>query len=184
MTFQYELTYEEYVEASRAKSRLAGSGSHLLYLVGLSGFAIGFFLLISRPDAGGPIAPLLLMALSLFSVLYPLHHASRNLKAHWAHNPSVRQSFTFSLGPDAITWTTPLSRNESNYTSFQRIIETRQFFLLQRGKHDLIPIPKRAVTSPESLTLLKKILFEKIPGPVVHHPRPKGFEALEPRNPT
>jgi hypothetical protein len=175
MTFEYELTYVEYVESLQAAARTRGDWSRLPHVVGISTCAVAFVLLVARPDGGGPVTPVLLMGLSFFTAFYPTHWSHRQLKDRWANDPRLRQPVRVTVNEDEISWSAPASRVQLKWYGIQDVSETRRLILLHRSPHDFIPIPKRAFASPDALNQFRGILSEKVPG------RSKGFPVVRNR---
>ncbi len=170
VTFPYDLTYDEYLESLRALSRVADRNwSRTPMIVGLTGFALFF----TRPadDLPAATASLILMAISAFTSLYPVHWSNTQSRKTWkSHYDGPRYSGSLTIADDSITWTTASSRSEFQWAAFKRSRETRHLILLERGPREFFAIAKRSFPTQDDLHAFRSLLSHKALTPSIGFP--------------
>jgi hypothetical protein len=165
MRLDYEMTYDDYIEASRACQRIQRTRLSVPRAIGYTGFAIGFVLFIARPDRGGALAPCFLMAISLYYLLYPYVVSDSAHRTAWAEFSRSMQPLTVEASKEGIRTTTPLEQGEYRWEAFDRYLETRNLFVLCRNPRSALTIPKRAFSTNEQLRQFRDLLTAKLDRP-------------------
>ena len=163
---EFELSREDWNQAVsiyyRKRPRQANPLRPLAY-AGFAATALGFLLLVQRPDGGGWIAPVALMGIGLFIPLrFSAVRWGQN-DAAWAEAERLIQPTLWEFDPNFVRTSSPDRQCTWQWSRFDRWIESPTIFLLYETEHAFHTIPKRAFTGEEQVAQLRQLLIDRIP---------------------
>lgn len=156
ITFIY--TEDEYVAAARLyyarfyHSRFNLFFGVLLLLFGLGGimmFGTTFFSTLSA------VAGSLLLALGCY-----VHFAAPGQQYH--SNPLFRERYFLSFAEAGLLFRTKNSESKIEWSFYNKVWETKQFYFLRYGDNAFSLIPKRAFTDAKQEAIFRELLRRKI----------------------
>jgi hypothetical protein len=149
-----------------------------LRIAGYSGVAAGVLLLVIGPGGSGSIAPILLIALGLFVLLFLVWRGHSDFEKALAAVQDDLQPHTIVINDDGLRWSVSHGFAEYRWEAFDHFLETPQLLVLYISSTNTGPIiPKRALPDAQELAALRKLLTEKITRP------PPAFPVVMPARP-
>jgi hypothetical protein len=165
---EFETTRDEVKEAAWVHWRRNPDSEkdrfQLLNLAGFGATALGLLLLTVRPDGGGRVAPIALIAIGLFiplrqkAVMFAQNHEA------WTRGERLLQPTVWEFA-DEIQVTSPLYDITYRWGIFIRWIEGPKVFLLYQTIDHYRVIPKRAFKSEEEIDEFRQMLIENVVPP-------------------
>jgi hypothetical protein len=163
----FELSREDWKEAVAIYHRRRASRHNLYWPLVYAGFAataLGFLLLVRRPDGGGWVGPVALMSIGLFVPLRLSAIRSAQVDEVWSQSERMIQPTAWELDDNGIRTTNPHRDVTYRWPAFSHWVEGTTVILLYQTADHILVIPKRVVAGPEQLSQLRQMLFDKIPG--------------------
>ncbi len=187
MQLEFFHTYDEYRQANRAYARM----NKLRWLIRtlftalflLIALLMLYFLVVSRKSAETgkigwtnitPILPWLIVCGAMLA--WALLGGSIALRRAWRGQPGMQLRQTLVINDAGLMVSDAQSRNEYTWGAFNRLLETRNLFLLFPSDLIFIIIPKRVVP-PDQLQELRRLLDDRIR-------RASAFPVLPPKPPS
>jgi hypothetical protein len=158
---EFELSREDWDEAVRLYARKREprhNPMRMLTYVGCAATALGFLLLVRRPDGGGWVAP---VALIVSGVFVPLRlnaivHAQRD--DAWAARERLIQPAIWVIDDAALHTTSAHWQATLKWSAFNRWLEGPTVFLLFSSAEDFRVFPKRAFADPDEIAAFRRLL--------------------------
>jgi len=165
---EFELSREDWKEAVwlyYRKREPQNDPLKLLMYVGYAATALGFLLLVKRPDGGGWLAPVVLVVVGL---LIPLRLTAVKFSQQndlWYESERLIQPTVWEFDDD-IRIASIHTQVIYQWGAFNRWVEGPTVILLYRTADQFHAIPKRAFTDPEQAAQLRRMLDERLAAPV------------------
>ncbi|MDB5322980.1 MAG: hypothetical protein JWN40_4611 [Phycisphaerales bacterium] len=162
---EFEPSREDWKEATwlyQRKREKRHSPLQWLMFVGYAATALGFLLLVKRPDGGGWVAPAALMVVGLFIPLRlnAIRHSQRD--DAWSAHERLTQPAVWEFDDTALHTTTSQWQATLKWSAFNRWVEGPTVILLFSSATDFRVFPKRAFASAEQIAEFRRLLNSKI----------------------
>ncbi|HEY8665181.1 MAG TPA: YcxB family protein [Tepidisphaeraceae bacterium] len=165
---EYQNTFEEWQVVYNFRARQSPA-SRLPTYACYAASAVGFLLLVVRPDGGGVIAPCLLIAFGLFLLIHRAWTHHQLLLKAWHDSEPRRGSLQCSISEMGIDIKTGAASYSLGWTYFTSYAVTPSLFLLLVCDSVSMYIPKSAF-APDELRTFRSLLKEKIQPPTAAFP--------------
>jgi hypothetical protein len=162
---EFELSRDDWKEANwlyHRKREPAHDHLKLLVQVGCAATALGFLLLLKRPDGGGWVAPVALIVLGLFVPLRlnAMKHAQRD--DAWSARERLTQPVVWEFDEEAAHVTSAQWQAALKWSVFNRWVEGPNLFLVFSSADDFRVYPKRAFANAEQIAQFRRLLDCKV----------------------
>jgi hypothetical protein len=160
---EFEYTFEEYLEASKAHVRRGRLATVAWYFFAIMFTLAASFTLVQaiwheRTNLS-QYGALLIPAFVVF-VTSPFFF---RLMARQRWKQQRQATINYEITPDVISVKTKTSTAEMTWGTFNRFVETKNVFLLYPNKLVFHIVPKRAFASPHELASFRELATSKIP---------------------
>jgi hypothetical protein len=173
LKFTYEIIQQEYAEACRVQAQVRGDSGRVMRWVALGVTALGTLLLAETSGAGHWIAPLLLVGLGLFTLIYPTWSAYSAADRNWREASAKGLAQTLEADDGGIHVDGATLTVHYQWTAFDHFLETRSLFLIYQTRTSIaLMVPRRALNDAGLLAAFRQLLERCIP------PRTGGFPVI------
>jgi hypothetical protein len=102
-----------------------------------------------------------LIFLASFSIFF-IRYISGQLTTLWRGSPTLHRPYTMTVTDDGLTFVEPLARHDLKWFAFDRVIETRNLFLLYITEHSFHMVPKRGFVNAGELDEFRATIDNRI----------------------
>lgn len=170
---EFQVTAEDYQEASVALSGNTWGWYKPLGRASLAAGAVGIALLLGA-DRRSWLAPVLLMLFALYTGLYPLLR-KRSPSGQIAKAVGAAGTIGWEISDERLSFRTDFSHGSYSWYAFDRLVETRNLFLLVRKFGGINYVPKRAFADAGQIEAFRGLAQERLAPPTGAFPvRPLG----------
>lgn len=161
INLRYQLSEDELLGAIRAQSMRTWSFRFLVVFI----FIMLVYVGVQQIMYGAPfdlfifsLAPIILVVLILavFTYYNPI------VRYRIRKQPKYLAEQTWEFSEDNVYWKTEYSESTSEWETYSKIVEDKQFFLLFLQSNRFTPIPKRLFASVDETTRFRELLNRKI----------------------
>ncbi|MGE5657476.1 MAG: YcxB family protein [Actinomycetota bacterium] len=155
MKLEYQLTLNDYVEASQAHLK---SRSILLWIGSILFFLIGILSIIFNPAEGMGYC---FVVLGIFYIPLIKLINRYQLTRLWKSQPSIREPISLEVNEERINFKSPAFESNVKWQVYTKFRETKKLFMLYQSHHLFNILPKRAFVSNEQLDQFRELLRTK-----------------------
>jgi hypothetical protein len=161
INLRYKLSEDELLGAIRAQSMRSWSFRFLVVLILIMLVYVGVQQIMYGATLDlfiFSLAPIVIVALILvvFTYYNPI------VRYRIRKQPKYIAEQTWKFSEDNVHWKTEYSESTSEWKTYSKIVEDKQFFWLFLQSNLFTPIPKRAFSSPNELSRFRELLKRKI----------------------
>src|SRR5438874_1892366 len=132
MQLDYEISREDYLQASRARGAHI-RGRSFSRFIPYAACAVGVLLLANK-DAPNWLGVSLLICLALYCAIQPIWAAHSEVDRAWDEFEGRDKAVRLEVAPMGITVTTSSARVQYDWRAFDHVMETRDLFLLYQTR--------------------------------------------------
>ncbi|HKF57944.1 MAG TPA: YcxB family protein [Blastocatellia bacterium] len=164
LTLDFEYTFEDYLEASKAHGkRRPWLTLSWYFIAAVFTLAAGVTAVaaIQREGTSVSVVEVLVPAFFLF-VTSPFFFRLM-ARQRWKQQPQLQARINYEITPDLVRVATKAATSEMKWASFIRLVETKNVFLLYPNKLIFHIIPKRAFADSDELASFRELATSRIP---------------------
>ena len=151
MIVDYDLTYEEYLNAGHAMAAGQHGRWQTQHVVAYAVGGAGVLLLFQDIPSRAVVAAGLLVVYSLFSIVYPVWTSYRKSSDLFEDAAGLLTGARFEATDDHLVLRTSVAEHRYLWGAFQKLSETRLLILLWgMGMEGALCVPKRILTAEEA----------------------------------
>ncbi len=157
----YQLTFEEYLEAQRAYAKTSRFTYYSAWILGCLGIIVGTIGIIVLPGMKAGYGAVLLGVFLVLSVTI-LHRYT--IARFWKREPNISNPLMVDITEDDLHIISPHEEGRVKWSAFSRFLETKSLFMLFRQRNTFNVIPKRIFRDANEIENFRNMLRRKITG--------------------
>ncbi|MFB2894611.1 YcxB family protein [Aerosakkonemataceae cyanobacterium BLCC-F50] len=152
MKLEYQLTFNDYLEANQNHSKWR---KILMWIIAIFFFILGLLSIIIIPAE--PSSYIFLVLGICYIPLVKLIERY-NLARIWKSQPSIREPITLEANEEGITLKSTLFESNIKWQVYTKFVETNKLLMLYQSNQSFNLLPKRAFSTNEQLNEFRELL--------------------------
>jgi len=164
ITLTYEITYDDYVQACRARAvRIPARRRYVRWIPGYVLVGVGFVSFGFAPPFNDLGVSVILVALGIFLLVRQTWMDYSSLQRSWDQSERLRHPLTVVIDDEGVAYETVLHSGRLRWAYFVDFVETRDLFVLFSDRTSVaVIVPKRSAESGERRDEIRRVFEQNI----------------------